>query len=237
MKSSKFLLVAVIGLLVFASAGQSAYAGTLTLKLIDLGTGANTTVVDLGGTGMVVFNGVVGNFIVNVTTGLSKPILGGGNVAKMDLSSVNVSCLGGTCPGPVPDTLRILLSDKNFSPNSDGGLFTGNVGGTLASGASAVFKAWMSSTNTLFAAGGPTLTLGTFNTVAFSGSSSTFVAPTQTYSMTLQADLKNPAGTKSDSFDFEVNAPTPEPGTIALLGAGLLLLGVGARRRQSSLGA
>lgn len=233
MKSSKFLLVAIIGFLVFACAGQSAYAGTLTLQLIDLGTGANTTVVDLGGTGMVTFNGVVGNFNVNVTTGLSKPLLGSGNVAKMDLSSVDVSTTSST------DTLRILLSDQNFDPNSDGGFFTANVGGTLASGSSAVFKAWVSGTNALFSKAGPVLTLGTFNTTSFSGSNSTFVIPTVLYSMTLQADLTNPAGARlSDSFDFSVTAPTPEPGTLALLGAGLVLLGVGARRRQqSSLGA
>ncbi len=238
MKSSKFLLVAVIGLLVFACAGQSAYAGTLTLKLIDLGTGANTTVVDLGGTGMVSFSGAVGNFIVNVTTGLSKPLLGSPGVDKMDLNSIDVSCLGGACAGPVPDTLRILVSDINFN-GQNGGVFSANVGGTNFPGASATFKAWTSATNTLFASSSPVLTLGAFGGGAFSGSTSSPIGPRQpSYSMTLQADLTNPAGIANDSFNFEVANTAPEPGTMVLLGAGLVLLGVGARRRQqSSLGA
>jgi hypothetical protein len=239
MKKVKFLLVAVLGLLVFVGAGQSAFAGTLTLKLIDLGTGANFTVVDLGGTGVVSFSGAVGNFNVNVTTGLSKPTLGGPGFTAMDLNSVDVSCVAGACTGPNPDTLKILLSDINFAPMA-GGVFKAKVGGTLGTGASGTFKSFVSASNTLFASG-TTVNLGSFPTGAFSGSGSVPLPALPTYSMTLEADLTNPINPRdaavSDSFNFEITNNAPEPSTVVLLGAGLVLLGIGARRRQASFNA
>lgn len=246
MKGFRILTTVVIGLLIFAAAGRSAYAGTLSLRLTDAETGVSVTVVDVGGTGVVSYNGKVGNFTVNVTTGISKPVLNAPGVGHMDLNSVDVSCLGVArqCNGTKqqgPDTLKIELSDINF-PGQGPGFFTGTAGGTLgAPNSSITFKAWEDSGNVIFGHGSqPTdasLTLGTFNYAnscfgCFSGTiSKTRLSGIRTYSMTLEADITNPKGIVNDSFDFEVTNSSPEPETLALFAMGLVAMGLVARRR------
>jgi hypothetical protein len=245
MKGFRFLLTGVIGFMIFAM-GQSAFAGALSLRLTDSATGVSVTVVDVGGTGMVSYNGKVGNFTVNVTTGLSKPVLNAPGVGHMDLSSVDVSCLGVArqCNGAKqqgPDTLKIELSDINF-PGQGAGIFTASAGGTLGAPNSTItFKTWEDSGNVIFGKGSkptdPSLTLGTFNYDSkcfgcFSGTASSLVNKIGTYSMTLEADITNPKGIVNDSFDFEVkNASVPEPETLVLFAAGLVAMGLVVRQR------
>jgi hypothetical protein len=249
MKGFRLLLTGAIGFLIFATVGQSsAYAGTLALRLTDAETGVSVTVVDVGGTGMVSYNGKVGNFTVNVTTGISKPVLNAPGVGHMDLNSIDVSCLGVArqCNGikqQGPDTLKIELSDINF-PGQNGGIFAASAGGTLgAPNSSITFKTWEDSGNVIFGHGSvpsdPYLTLGTFNYNTacfgcFSGTASKRVNPIGTYSMTLEADITNAKGIVNDSFDFEVTNTAPEPATLGLLGMGLVALSGAIRRRRRS---
>jgi hypothetical protein len=243
LKGIRFLFTAGLALLVF---GASAFAGTLELRLTDSETGASVIVQDTLGTGMVSYNGRVGNFSVNVTTGLSKPVLGTLGQGHMDLNSVNVSCLGvqTVCNGvrqQQPDTLKIELSDINF-PGNTGGVFSAKVGGTLgAPGSSVLFGTWLDSGNVLFGHGSaPTDPSFAFPFTysacfgCFSASGSKTVGPLGLYSMTLEADITNPQGIVNDSFDFDVTNTTPEPSTAILLGAGLFGLGIATRRRLAS---
>jgi len=83
---------------------------TFMLQLTDMDTGEGVLIADQeegkdsgADIGVIVFIGGVGGFNINVTTGLSKPVVG---PARIDLCSVNVS--GGA------GTLEIMLTDTDF---------------------------------------------------------------------------------------------------------------------------
>ena len=78
-----------------------------------------------GASGAVTFVGALGAFSVNVTTGLSKPVLTGGN-PLMDLNSVDVVTQAGALE---MHTLAILFSDTGFDRFN--GQISGDFGGNV----------------------------------------------------------------------------------------------------------
>src|SRR3954471_15210385 len=116
---------------VFAvSAGVIALVGNATaLPTLYLSDGVNSVTVVDGGVGdssplagVVTFNGSIGlNWTLNVTTGVSKPMLGSAKQPWMDLNSVNATSKGA-------GSLTIMLSDNGFGPAS--GKLTSKIGGT-----------------------------------------------------------------------------------------------------------
>lgn len=215
--------MAVAAVAALALAAAPVRATPLTLTLTD---GSNTVTVQDGGmgdsnatNGAVTWSGSLGVWIVNVTTGVGYPVLGSPSWPILDLNSVNVSNGAGT--------LTLLLTQGGFtSPPPPGFLF--NIGGTT------------NGTVTAYACAGVTLgncedvQLGPFNPVgstAFSGSTSfPFADPDEDYQVGIKVVIHHNGATNS-SFDAEVQ-PVPEPGTYALIGAGLLGLGL-LRRRLS----
>src|SRR5437879_598808 len=102
----------------------SGYGGTTTINDGDPGDTCPTP-------GCVGFTGPLGDFIVNITTGIS----GSPSTASLLLSSLDVFS-----PGPNPDTLTIELTDIGFLPS--GGFSTRELVSTIsglltASGSSA----------------------------------------------------------------------------------------------------
>ena len=171
--------------------------------------------------GVVTFSqSLLPDFAVNVTTGLSKPILTGGD-PLMDLNTVNVQTWGG------PHTLQIGFSDTGF--DIYGGRITTNYGGTLNGiGASMEFSAYYDAGNALFGQGSLIGTVGS-GTGAFSGSADGGWSPNAPYSVTEILTLTTGAGMTVFSGDFTVNVP--EPGTLALIGLALLGFAAVYRRR------
>ena len=72
-------------------------SAALVLRIEDVGTGVGAVVFDQGAgdingaLGVLTFSGTVGGFAINVTTGISKPMIGSSIAAELDLNSVNVS--------------------------------------------------------------------------------------------------------------------------------------------------
>ena len=205
--------------LLVLTAGVS-FATPLTLKLDD---GTNSvTVQDAGmgdsnpAAGAVTWIGSLGVWDVNVSTGIGYPLFGSLSWPYLDLNSANTS--------KAPGTLTITLTQGGFvAPPPPGFLFQigGTTQGTL--NASACADTVLSTCNDA--------ALGPFSGGAFSGVTS-FVKAIEdgTYEVGIRVVLTH-ADTGVSSFDAELTG-VPEPGTYALIGAGLLGLGL-LRRRMS----
>lgn len=165
--------------------------------------------------GVVTYSGSIGNWIVNVTTGVSKPIFPNTpNSAAMDLNSVNVSSSNG-------GTLVIELFDDYVLPiTAAGNILHGEIGGTT-SGTVDFLKFYESLGTNSVTLG--TIHLGPFGPGAFAGSQSVLVPAIGSFSMKDVVTITHGEGINSSSFDAynEVN-PVPEPGTLILIGAGLV---------------
>ena len=214
-KLTAILLVSVLVLFLWAG-GATASA---VLKLTD---GINTQIVnddDLDG--WVTFMGTLGNFSVNVTTGLTKPEIGSADWPYLDLNSVNVSQGTGT--------LTIMWTDTGFTNASAIGAFESRIGGTTDGTLS--FQAYLDTSNAEFGMTTPLSDLGPFIDGAFSDEylwSGSF--DEQPYSITLVATIIHDGAVQVTSFDASVKA-VPIPATLLLFGSGLFGL-VGIRRKM-----
>jgi hypothetical protein len=214
------LVAAVVGL----AAPPLAYA-VPTLRLT---YGANTVeIADASGSdsnplaGAVTFIGPLGNFFLNVSTGISKPVLGSATLPSMDLSSVDVS-------GPSGGTLTILFSDDFFGPTFGG--VTASIGGTT--GGTVLYSTYADASNVLFGMSTLLTTQGAFTGPAFSGTTFADLG-LPSFSLTQEVVISH-GSAGATSFNAELKAApkaVPDGGsTAALLGA--VLVGLESLRRR-----
>lgn len=188
-------------------------------------------------TGKISFSGSIGIFGINLSTGYSKPVLGSDTEPQLRLSSLDVSSshTGGT--------LTIKLTDTEFDV-SGWTNWTSSISG--ATSGSVDFSAYVTDKTgkSTEVASLDNLT-GLFNEFT-SDAFNIGVAPV---SVTLLATIWHDAGWQATGLVANVKDPVsghppmhvPEPGVLALFGAGLLSLGLllrlfpGARRRSSGI--
>jgi hypothetical protein len=208
---SKILMIAVAMVMLI---GIQAVQAIPTLTMTQ---GVNiVTLTDTDSDGVIAFNGAVGIFNINFTTGITKPALGSAILPDMDLNSVNLNANGA-------GTLKITFTDDNFGPYTGGFLL--NAGGTTNNN-TVNFKAYVDSVQII--------DLGTFGgsgsqafSASVSGGNGVYLNP---FSLTTEATITT-TGRSNASFDAEL--VTPEPGTIMLLGSGLIGAAFYARRRKT----
>jgi hypothetical protein len=170
--------------------------------------------------GAVTFANPIDSWIVNVTTGLSKPVLGSAGAPELDLNSVNLSSGGA-------GWLEIELTDTGFTAQT-AAQFLSAFGGTTNGSVS--FRTFFDASNIEF---GQATELTSFSAPgpAFSNVASSYLTSATPYSLTLLVRITHAGGTQVSSFDGTIKIP--EPGTLLLLGAGCL--GLAVMRRRGSL--
>jgi hypothetical protein len=195
--------VFAVGVLVAAQPADAAHKislsdGVTTILIEDQDFGPivpNTGADIYAEDGVVAWSGAVGTWIVNVTTGLSKPLIG---PAQMTLSSVNVS--GGA------GTLTIMHTDTAFTDL--GGLSTtATIGGTTHG--TVEYKAFFDASNVEFGQGSLVASFGMADYdmagSAFSGMQSSLASLNQPYSLTQIVTIRH-SGVAVSSFGANISA-------------------------------
>jgi hypothetical protein len=223
MKKLKTIIMSgiVVGIL-FA---QTSAHAVLTLRLQN-----GLDIVEVTGTDSFVnYNGVVGGWDINVSTGV-----GNTNPAFdiLHLNSVNATTASSLAPTIAAGDLIIMLSQTGYTNTSSG--FNGSLSASL--GGTGQFETFIGASNIAFdTSAGPLFDSGMLGTGVHSLSDLGINDMTDPYSMTLKATLNHDGKQyfAISSFDHEITVP--EPGSLALLGLGLLLLGI-VKSRRTPLG-
>ena len=222
---------------------RSADAGTLSLRVDDLTSGAFAIVTDLFGSGAVQIGTSLGPDMTFISAmGISKPVLPAaeGVYAQMFLNSFTLTTANAA-------SIRLTLSDSGFT----GGIGAGPL--TLWNTISGNFMAPLGSTLTSNSyagaivpnSGGTSQSFQSFGLgSAFSGSAFSDFEATGSYSRFTVVEMTF-AGAGNISFNQDTYLPipeggsglaVPEPGTLLLLSTGVFGL-ICSRRRRFSLDA
>jgi hypothetical protein len=260
----KALVVAVAvagGLIGTSSSADAAFrmrveTGTTTGPGVVITDGVNETGAAAGGAGqsdLIMFSGAIGQFVLNVTTGVSTPFMVAPTFFEaQDLNNITINSTGA-------GTLRIILAKDGYgAATPDGNVaFRSEVGGTLTApaGSSITFSSYADDANVIPSLGGNVNPVGplaavtgigggssvsvtqTFGVGAFSGSNGVNFFKTGTYSM-YQVATVTFTGAGSVSWDHAIGtAPAPAGLILALTALPTLGLGAWVRRRKTTVAA
>ncbi len=206
---------------------------SLKLRLSDSSSSSSTTIVDgdaldsNGSTsGIITYVGTVGAFIVQVSTGSSKPVIGSTTYPELAITSLDIT-------GPNTSTLTIELTDTGFGPSTSPTTgFNNTINSASPNTQSVSYSSYIDNANTEFGKDTPITSMGTASGV-FNLSSYGAVTTGSPYSVTMVLTLTQSASGYSQ-FDASLSAvEAPEPSTM-ITWAGLACLGlIGVKRNRS----
>jgi hypothetical protein len=219
-------IIGVIVAIVMVSVG-SVYA----IPTIMISDGITSITIEDGGAGdfspnagEIIFSGTIGMFDTNIVTGVTMPKIGGASFPMMDLSALEVNSLGGN------GTLSIMFSEVGFGPLASGlnGFVTSVSNNTLLGSSTINFNTYYDESNTLFGQASQisSLSLNSNGTA----SASSFILPSDPFSLTSVINLS--VSGMTNMIVSQKIVPAPEPGTLLMLGSGLMGIAFYARRKR-----
>ncbi|MDD2900211.1 MAG: PEP-CTERM sorting domain-containing protein [Desulfuromonadaceae bacterium] len=203
----------------------SAMATPITaLELTATGAASPVTILDGGSgdisstTGIVAWAGNLGNFMFNIAAGSTAPAIGSAADPQMHLTGYANS-------GASAGTFTVKFSSTDFGPMGNG--LNGFISAMNGAGGVQSLDVFYDAGNALFATTTQIANINTINTFdIYNG-----IPASNPFSLTMIATMTvNPYS--AASFDNTV-APVPEPGTMMLLGMGMLGMAVYGKRRMN----
>ena len=208
--------------------GLLTQANAVPMLRLTTSTGATVTVTDGGANdsssvdGLVLFNGPLGDWTINVTTGLSKPALGSDIVPILDLNSLNM-----TSSGPA-GTITLEFTETGFASQPNSAHVGTSIGGTTTG--NVTFRSFFDAANTAFGQG-IELTNDSYSGAAFSGTGWNSLESSNPFSLTLLVAITHDARPWQIT-SFDANVQVPEPASLLLVGTGLLAMALFLARRR-----
>jgi hypothetical protein len=193
--------------------------------LVKATDGINTGTADDHATpGLATFSGTIGNFTVSIDLGTGFPDIGSPSQPVLDLTSLDLTT--GTTGG----TLTVSLTETDFTTTVNPVQFLSSLTGNYVN-SQATLNTYFDTTNAHFGTG-TLLSSGLLN-----NQSAVAIEPIITGPYSLTEIVTITAGASSLTSLDAIVRDAPEPATLSVLGAALLMmLGIVGTRRVASTG-
>lgn len=190
--------------------------------------------------GGISFSGTLGLWTLNLTAGVSKPLLGNDAIGEMRLSGLSLKSSG------IASTLTIELTDTDFTaPSSGPRTLTSDFNTASVTGGSMTFQSFVSNANGEFESDSRTTPgQGVDNAAVYTTGLQTNTNMHEVldfplgnpYSITQKITITGNSGFVSAGYDAHTTV-TPEPGSmlLAVVGGLPILGGAWLRRRRAAI--